>query len=134
MNKLERATRRANLALLLGGFPTRPNAQVLHDRKIMKFIYVLALLCATGAAQATELPTISVEQFAGDRRAQKVENVKTTVNQDGTTTVGALLTYADGQQENCTFVMVAEPAEQNGVKGLKVDPKSRACTSASKTN
>lgn len=100
----------------------------------MKLIYVLALLCATGAVQATELPTISIEQFAGDKRAQKVENVKTTFNQDGTQTVDALLTYADGQQENCTFVMVAETAEQNGVKGLKVDPKSRVCTSATKAN
>lgn len=74
------------------------------------------------------LATISIEQFAGAKRAQKVENVKTIFNQDGTLTVGALLTYEDGQRENCNFVMVAQLAKQNGGKGLKIDPKSRVCT------
>lgn len=81
-----------------------------------------------------ELATISIEQFAGAKRAQKVESVKTTFNQDGTLTVGALLTYEDGQQENCNFVMVAELAKQNGGEGLKIDPKSRLCMPAVKTN
>lgn len=100
----------------------------------MKFIYAVALLCAASAVQAADLPTISLEQFAGDKRAHKVENVNSTANQDGTTTVVALLTYADGVQETCTFVMVAEPAEKDGAKGLNVTPKSRSCIPATKAN
>ena len=100
----------------------------------MKFIYAVTLLCAASAVQAADMPTISLDQFAGDKRAQKVEGVSSTVNQNGTTTVVALLTYADGQKETCTFVMVAKPAEKDGANGLNVTPKSRSCTPATKTN
>ena len=101
----------------------------------MKFIYAVALFCAvSAAAQAADVKAISLAEYAGDKRAQKIENVKTTANQDGTTTVVALLTYADGDQETCTFVMVAEPAEKGGAKGLNVTPKSRNCTPAPKAN
>lgn len=100
----------------------------------MKFTYAVALFCAVSAAQAADVNAISFDEFAGDKRAQKIENVKTTANQDGTTTVVALLTYTDGEQETCTFVMVAEPAEKDGAKGLNVTPKSRSCTPAPKAN
>src|SRR5450830_1567909 len=70
-----------------------------------------------GAVQADELPSLSIAQFAADKRAQRAENFKTTLSQDGTSTVAALLTYKDGQQENCTFAMVAEPAEKGGAQG-----------------
>lgn len=96
----------------------------------MRFIYALALCCAVSAVQAADVKSISLNEFAGDMRAQKVEAVKTTANQDGTTTVVALLTYAGGNQETCTFVMVAELAEKDGTKGLNVTPKSRSCTPA----
>lgn len=91
------------------------------------------LLCLAGVTQAEELEAISVEQFAGDNRAQRVEIVTSHI-EDGTTTLVALLTYSDGRQENCTFEMVAETAEKDGVEGLTVAPKSRECTPASRSN
>lgn len=93
-----------------------------------------ALHKAAESGELTAPAVIRVEAFSGDKPAHKVENVKSTRNQDGTTTVVALLTYSDGQQENCTFVMVAEPAEKDGARGLNVTPKSRVCTLALKAN
>ncbi|KQW19861.1 MULTISPECIES: hypothetical protein [Pseudomonas] len=100
----------------------------------MKFMYAVTLFCAVTSAQAADVKSISLDEFAGDKRAQKIENLKTTANQYGTTTVVALLTYADGEQETCTFVMVANLAEKDGEKGLNVTPKSRSCTPAAKAN
>ncbi|NWD59269.1 hypothetical protein HX878_31665 [Pseudomonas veronii] len=77
-----------------------------------------------GAVQADELPSLSIAQSPADKRAQRAENFKTTLSQDGTSTVAALLTYKDGQQENCTLAMVAEPVEKGGAQGLNVSPKA----------
>ncbi|WGO96416.1 hypothetical protein QCD61_28375 (plasmid) [Pseudomonas viciae] len=117
--------------------PTRPEPPEVREKFIAAMCeakdFSTSRIC-TDRKYKRDLATISIEQFAGAKRAQKVESVKTTFNQDGTLTVGALLTYEDGQQENCNFVMVAELAKQNGGKGLKIDPKSRLCTPVAKTN
>lgn len=99
----------------------------------VKEISTHQLICADREYKR-ELATISIKQFVGDKRAKKVENIKTTFNQDGTLTVGALLSYEDGQQESCDFVMIAEPGKQNGTRGLQIDPKSRVCAPAMKSN
>lgn len=100
----------------------------------MKFFYAIALLCLANTALAAESAIVSIEQFAGDKRAHKVENVKVITNKDGSTTAVALITYEDGQQEECAFVMNAELAEKDGAQGLNVTPKSRECTPAKTAN
>jgi hypothetical protein len=79
-----------------------------------------------GLSAALESATAAVEGVSY-KLAHKVENLKVVMRDDGSATVTALLTYADGQQENCTFVINVMKDKCYGNE-ICAYPQSRKCT------
>lgn len=90
----------------------------------MKLLFAVTLMLLAQSVYAAEPQVMSPDPYGGpDKRPEKSENVTTFMNEDGTSTTSAVMTYGDGHQEHCLIVVALAKDGQRHPKAL-----SKTCT------